>query len=330
MAAVAHLSMSGPSLGRTETARWFAVDRRGASPPKTRSGRTSDSFSAKVLEFSTESRGAAFTCLQRASQRRRLSVSWMETMPKPILPNSPLSEVSFELRFPGDLSLYSQWGAIQKDLHPAYPKLLVPPAIPGVAPLLQPLQLASAEGESVVMLAINSIAVSTKRYKDFDTFVSWFRTIYGVFRKHCAVAGFTRFGLRYVNILPPEFPGSPVNGQLHPCLRLRLEGWGGLPAAPDEQPALIYQGKRDSLTLRLTLASGNVPGDSAIAGVAGGTMLDMDCFEAGQFTRGGAERHPMSNERVEPFLTSAHDLIEEAFLGVITPEYERYLKGESQ
>lgn len=239
---------------------------------------------------------------------------------RPILPNSPLVEVAVEFRFPGELRLLSRWAAVQAELRGAFPKLFVPAVIPGTAPLLQHLQLSNDDRSHIVLLAVNSFGLATKKYKDFEWFRTEFRRAYDGFQKHAEIGHFTRLGLRYVNALPPEFPGTRLPGQLHPCLRLRIEGWEGLPREPNTPTTFVYNGSVGGLTLRTALQETGpelVVGESAEL-VAPGIRLDLDCFQTG--------RCPA--DRVPEFVEEAHRVIEDAFFGLITSEYERYLRGE--
>jgi uncharacterized protein (TIGR04255 family) len=240
-------------------------------------------------------------------------------VPRPVLPNSPLVEVVFELRFPGNLSLLGSWGALQQALLGQYPKLLVPGALPGVAPLLQHLLLANGEGTDLVQLAVNSFGFSTKRYRDFATFRASFAAAYEAFQRFGRVSSFTRLGLRYINRLPPDFPGERARGQLHPCLRLRLDGPDGLPATPSMHPQLIYGGLAKGLTLRIALEQPASPSSlSDQQTVAPGVHLDFDCSESGA----------LPETRVAEFLEQAHEVIDGAFFGIITDDYRRFLEGD--
>src|SRR4051812_15499453 len=96
---------------------------------------------------------------------------YTRVMRRPRLPNSPLVDVVFEARFKGDLSVLAKWGELQRAVKDRYPQLLVPQSRDGEAPLLQPLQLASLDAKSRILLAVNSFAFGTSSYVDYDTFV---------------------------------------------------------------------------------------------------------------------------------------------------------------
>lgn len=237
-------------------------------------------------------------------------------MAREALPNAPLLEVVYELRFPGDLSLFAVWGPLQAELATKFPKLFVSRATPGEAPLLQPMRLVSEDESGQILLSINTFAYSSKKYRTFIAFKSEFEAVYEVFRRHATIGSLTRLGLRYVNILPPVFGSSRQRNQLHPCLRLQLAGWSGIPDLGEGTAQLVFPARDGDKHLRLALLEPEETGPSS--GATTGSRLDFDCYTtAADFSK------------VFPFLASAHEIIESAFFEIITPEYHQYLKGEA-
>ncbi len=236
-------------------------------------------------------------------------------MTREALPNSPLAEVVYEIRFPGNLSLLSTWGSLQADLRGRFPKLFVSRATPGEAPLLQPLRLVSDDEQRLVLLSINTFAYCSKKYDTFADFRRGFEFVFDEFRRRVTVSSITRLGLRYVNVLPPTFGPPRERDRLHPCLKLCLAGWEGLPNLGEGSTELVFHSRDGDKHLRLGLLDAGQIGSSPEAVV--GPKLDFDCYTTAA-----------DSSRVFPFLESAHETIESAFFAIITPEYHRYLKGE--
>lgn len=249
-------------------------------------------------------------------------------MPRPILPNSPLAEASAEVRFHGDLSLLRTWGVFQRSVRAQFPKLLVPGAVVGTSPLLQALRLGSSDGQTVVMLAINSFAVATGRYESWGAFRDRFLALYRTFRRSCAHGPISRVGLRYINDLPPEFPPDETSGHLHPGLKLGFSGWHKKELHVAGRPQVTFETEQSEIRLRVTVSTPEprVPeiriqpgGKELQLSPAAGTRLDLDAYRTGE----------LGPSQVPSFLRVAHELIEEAFLGLITESFHRYLRGEA-
>jgi len=241
-------------------------------------------------------------------------------MPRPLLPNSPLSEVSAEIRFHGDLSLYQAWGEIQQELRPAFPKLLVPPAVDGVAPMLQPIHLVSREDSQVVMLAVNTFGFSVRRYQGFEKFKADLQRALDVFSRHSDVRLSTRMGLRYTNVLPEAFGQAPVPGRLHGALKLGLSGWPIEATEIAEQSLLVVNGVARGVKLRVSMlprAAVLLNKPVSIQSAVHGVILDLDGFREGSIPVGD----------FPTFLEAAHGVIEDAFFGLLTDEYHRYIEG---
>ena len=240
------------------------------------------------------------------------------------LPNSPLIQVSCEIRFHGELALYDAWGRFQREVRPEFPKLFVPPAVHGVPPLTQPVKLGSASGAESILLAINSFAFSTERYQDFPSFRGKFLRLQEVFCRHTDLLHLTRFGLRYINVLPPASDGGNPASRVHPCLTLELTGLERLPGSWTSQPQIVVEKKAERCTLRASLLSAPaplpLPDAEGVVGLSAGVNLDLDCYV----------NAPGSVKDVGAFLDEAHTVIDAAFFGMITEEYHRYLRGSDE
>lgn len=237
-------------------------------------------------------------------------------MPRPYLPNSPLGEVVFELRFPGDLVWQERWAGIQSRLRSQFPQLFVPHIAAGDAVALKPLRLMSEDGRELLSFAINSFAFTTKRYKTFADFQARFDEVFAVIRDLYEPPAYTRAGLRYINWLPAELPGQEAKpGQVHPALKLRLEGFSSRQDQLLVDPQVLFHVREDRHTLRVALLP-----DEALqrnVGALASRLLDFDCYT----------ETPTPPAEVGDVLNKAHEIIDDAFFGVVTDEFLSFLHG---
>jgi uncharacterized protein (TIGR04255 family) len=265
--------------------------------------------------------GAAW--VQRLSDRLGPSCGiWLWLM-HPHLPNSPLVAVSFEVRFHGDLNLITRWGEFQKAVRSDFQKLYVVGAVPGTSPLLQPIKLSSVDNDESILLTISSFAYTANRYHTFVEFRQRLLEIHRQFFHLAGPAEATRFGLRYVNILPPASFDAGERGVIHPALKLALGG-ADIAARPQiGQPQLTFERAIGNLVLRVSIGappSASQASDDFAAkmpGISPGVLLDLDCYQVG----------PGRAEEMATFLDAAHGVVDNAFLGLVSASYYEYMKG---
>lgn len=245
-------------------------------------------------------------------------------MSRPILPNSPLAEVVCEVRFHGDLSHIVGWGAIQSALRDEYPKLFVPASsgMSGSPPWMQPLRLSSEDEKSAVSLAINSYGFSTKQYSSYGAFKERLMFLFGLFNRTCPLQSVTRISLRYINRLPPAFGATEERNvfRLHPSLKLAVHGLDG--DVGNMRPQFVAEVVKNSVKFCVAL----VPPQQGVtldtmrsqAPALHGVQLDLVGYVDGS----------VKATEIMPTIDRIHAVIEDGFLGIITDEYHRYLKGE--
>jgi uncharacterized protein (TIGR04255 family) len=245
------------------------------------------------------------------------------------LPNAPLAEVVCEARFPGDLSLLSKWGAVQDAIRKDFPRLYVPAPSLTTSPLVQSLRLSTEDERESVLLAINSFAYSLRRYHTFEDFRKRFLAIH---HRFCAAVGdrdSTRFGLRYMNFLPPSSmtidgrapTPRPLGEALHPLLKLTLGGAPVLSNPSVNQTQVVAERVVNNLVLRVAIVSPatapqQIPGVGTVR-LQAGVQLDLDCYTE--------ERGRVGS--MAGFLESAHEVVEDAFFSMVTPEYMEIMRG---
>jgi uncharacterized protein (TIGR04255 family) len=168
------------------------------------------------------------------------------------------------------------------------------------------------------MLAINAFGFSTYVYRDFRTFNDEFSSLLSTFRQRTSLTP-TRFGLRYVNALPPDtFHPRRAGGALHHFLKIRIEGTEVLGESVGQNQLVLETGKND-LRLRTAVYRPAVSPDSGGISLEPGVRLDFDCYSDS----------PGNMDQVLDLLERAHALVDEAFFSLITDEYLSFLKGEA-
>jgi uncharacterized protein (TIGR04255 family) len=230
------------------------------------------------------------------------------------LPNAALIEVACEIRFHGDLSLLALQGKVQGRLRGLYPKLLVPTVEMGNFPLLQQVRFTSADDVHIVLMAVNSFGVSTRAYTKYADFRQRFETALQTLTAEFDIPQLTRFGLRFVNVLPPLLnPGA--QSAVHPALKMTVSGVKGAWRA---QPQVVLETDRGRMTLRTLLVQPppvtTAPGFLLDPGI----RLDFDCYV----------KDPGTGD-VLGLMDEAHDIIDDTFFDIITPAYLSYLRGHS-
>ncbi len=242
-------------------------------------------------------------------------------MSRPILPNSPLAQVSCELRFHGKLSLFSCWGAIQDDLRDRYPHLYVPLASIGTPSLLQPLKLSAEDKKSSILLAINSIAYSTVEYTGFSDFNSEMWRVFEIFLRHSRVSSFTHLEMRYINRLPPMLNDDHARGfVLHPALKLSV---GGIDAEQTSQPQFVAEVIKDGINFRIALVSPEENFENEYSSTDTPILQGIHLDLVGYINRN------VTDKSLSQDLVRVHTVIEDGFFSMITDQYLSYLKGES-
>ena len=229
-----------------------------------------------------------------------------------VYPNSPLVEVVFELRFPGELSVecrrHEYWERIRDD----YPKIWVPTVVPGkISPLaLEPYRFEREDRKAGVMVALNRLAYFTREYQGHKAFQAEFMRLHRVFGEIFRIERVNRAGWRYINIIPfaREDGLIPLDQFLTIGFRLPRQ-------VPErfKKLSLVLVSKLDggTVTTRLeTLASSD--------GQQEALLLDFDY---------GKEDN-LQFEEVEAYLHEAHDYTRNLFEDLITDNYRRYLRGE--
>jgi uncharacterized protein (TIGR04255 family) len=245
-----------------------------------------------------------------------------------IYPNSPLVDVTCEIRFPGELQVECNrdifWNKIRKD----YPDILVPYSKDGQAAALQHYRFRSKDKSRVVSVAMNSLAFSESKYSGHVKFIAEFKRLAAIF-KRCfpKIDKVSRFGWRYVNIMPFQRENGhvPVQRLLKVEFKLPTDVSARLTGLesryefddPDGSVAIVRmatvvpQRTPESLPSAMTREP---PADQQQA-----LLLDLDFVRTGDNLKFGQFATQITKLR-----RKNRDLFE----ALITDEYREYLRGE--
>lgn len=237
-------------------------------------------------------------------------------MPKKITsevyPNSPLVEVIFEIRFPGEPIVECRRDIFYDLIRNDYPKVLVPQTKEGTFVALEPYRFEKDDNSCGIMLALNKLAYYCRKYPGFDLFKKEIIRLINKFKKaYPQVDKLNRTGFRYVNIIP--FTREEGLVPLDSFLKLKLH----MPAAIPERYknisiGFVAQTKGGSITTRVeTLAAADKSGEAL--------LLDFDY----------AKEKSLSIKKISQYLDESHNYSRQLFEDLITDNYRMFLRGET-
>ncbi len=229
-----------------------------------------------------------------------------------LYPNSPLVEVIFEIRFPGEPIVESRRDIFYDLVRDVYPNILVPQIKEGNFVSLEAYRFENKEGSAGIMLAINRLSYYSRKYPGFVVFKSEIMKILGKFKKaYPKINGLNRTGFRYVNVLPFTRENGVV--PLDKFLNIKLQ----IPSAIPEKFTKINLGfvaktTGGSITTRLESMKSDEQKVETI-------LLDFDY----------AKEEGLSIKNVDKYLEESHDFSRQMFEDFITDSYRMFLRGET-
>ncbi len=230
-----------------------------------------------------------------------------------VYPNSPLVEVVFEIRFPGELQVECErhlfWEKIRKD----YPSIRVPFPEPGKAMALMPYKFDRKDKEMTVMVAMNTLVLSARKYPGFKEFTKEFLRISNIFGETFKIKKLNRAGWRYINVIP--FVRERGLIPLHQFLKLGFQ----LPTSIPEHFKTLDLGfdvetDGGQITTKLETLIRQDSKQEAL-------LLDFD------YGKDGTKKE-LHFANVEKYIDEAHSFTRQLFEDLITDEYRQYLRGD--
>lgn len=224
-----------------------------------------------------------------------------------LYPNSPLREVVFEIRFPGEPAVECHRDQFFELVRKEFPQVLVPHIKPGQAVALAPYHFQTEDGRASLMTAMNLFAYRTSNYPGFASFqtqaLRWMRAFGEVFR----LDHLNRTGLRYINAIPYGSPDVPINRFFKVGIN-----FGSIVPEQFSQFLLIAEIPAGIGSLRLQLGAAEQSGEDVL-------VLDFDFWTGGD----------LHFAEIERYLEASHTETKRLFEGLPTDEYRTYLKGEA-
>ncbi|MDQ7783583.1 MAG: TIGR04255 family protein [Desulfomonilaceae bacterium] len=234
----------------------------------------------------------------------------MSKVPDERHPNSPLVEVVFEVRFPGETVIESRRHEIQEIVRAEFPNLLVPRVEAGMAVSLEPFRFEKQDGSAGVMVSINRFGYYCRAYPGFDRFSAECLRVMDLLGSIVPIRRLNRIGLRHINIIP--FLREDDLVPFSYFFELGDKMLESLPGGIENiSMAFALSGGGGKITTRIESITRTDGSQEAF-------LLDFDYAKEGELTFG----------QVRDYLKEAHDRSADLFHRLITPNYRDYIKGE--
>jgi len=227
-----------------------------------------------------------------------------------IYENAPLVETIFEIIFPGEPGIECNRDKFFEKIRNDYSKVFVPKSFEGKATALEPYRFESEDSTNKIMLCINKVALSCRKYEGFKSFKKETMRIFSIFGESFKIQKLNRTGLRYINIIPFAREGNviPIKNYLNIDIGL-----------PESIPAdfknlniiFVSQTKTGSITTRIIPVISQDKTEEAI-------ILDFDY----------AKGENLNFSSIEQYLDESHQHTKHIFEELIADDYKKVMRGE--
>lgn len=224
--------------------------------------------------------------------------------------NSPLVEVVFEIRFPGEPAVECHRDEYFALIRKEFPKVWVPNAEPGKPISTQPYHFKTEAGVETVMVAINRFAYTTKRYEGFEAFRPRAIDLAQRFCRHYGISILTRTGLRYINVIPFLREGPVLPWKRYFTVELTLPATS---ADDFQNVALVYESRCETGAITTRIASAKTEDESRDVFV-----LDFDFAKTAALSAG----------KLATYIDESHDHTKRVFEGIVAESYKAVMRGE--
>jgi len=228
-----------------------------------------------------------------------------------IYTNAPLVEAVFEIQFAGEPVIECRRDAFYEKIRSGYPKVFVPKIGVNNAPALIPYHFVSEDESSSILLAINKLAVSLKRYRGFGLFEKEIEKVISVFQECYSIKKINRTGLRYINII--SFTRENGLVPIEQFLNINLTLPEALPKKY-QNINVMFSSVLDegTITTKIECLKSTENDQEAL-------LLDFDFAKQGDLR--------LSN--LSSYINESHKKTKQFFEDLITEEYRQYLRGET-
>jgi len=231
-----------------------------------------------------------------------------------IYPNSPLIEVIFEIKFPGEPVVECRRDIFFDFIREDYSKIFVPQTKEGSFVALEPYHFEKEDRSSGIMLAMNKFSYYCRKYPGFALFKKEVIRLLEFFKKsYPKIITLNRTGFRYVNIIP--FTREDGIVPLNRFLKVKLQMPTTIPERyKNISVGFIAKTNGGSITTRIeTLLSADKSGEAI--------LLDIDYAKE--------KEEGLSIANVKKYLEESHTYSRQLFEDLITDSYRMFLKGEA-
>lgn len=229
-----------------------------------------------------------------------------------IYPNSPLIEVIFEIKFPGEPVVECRRDIFFDFIREDYSKIFVPQTKEGSFVALEPYHFEKEDRSSGIMLAMNKFSYYCRKYPGFALFKKEVIRLLEMFKKtYPKINTLNRTGFRYVNIIP--FTREDGIVPLDRFLNVKLQMPTTIPERyKNISVGFIAKTNGGSITTRIeTLLAADKSGEAV--------LLDIDY----------AKEEGLSITNAKKYLDESHTYSRQLFEDLITDSYRMFLRGES-
>lgn len=234
-----------------------------------------------------------------------------------LFPNAPLALAVLEARFAGEMAIEMARPAIQRELKSELPILLVPKAVVGLAPALQPYAFQAIDKSETFEIAINRVNYTATVYRGYADFKNKALHFVEIFMRHVPqVTSLNRVGLRYINHIPMlrTSPDAPM--QLNDYVNIGLTLPASIPDTNLTGVDTVFSVDMGSGTLKVVLKNevSKVPRESEIL------ILDFDFYQ---------QQKDLVIDRMAQYLDTAHTHTKQVFIDLISDKYLPVMRGEN-
>jgi len=232
------------------------------------------------------------------------------TVPDDRRPNSPLVEVVFEIRFPGEKAVESRRHQIQESFRSDYPSLWVPKVESGMALALEPFRFERPDRSAGVMVSLDRFGFYSRAYPGFEKFRTECLRVMRLLASLIPIERLNRIGLRHINMIPFLREGGLVPFDEFFQLGSKLSE--------------LLSGKFENISLAFAMPAVGGKITTRIESIIRtdrsqeAFLLDFDYAKEGE----------LSFAAVDQYLQEAHDESAALFHRLITPSYRDYIRGE--
>lgn len=224
--------------------------------------------------------------------------------------HSPLVEVVFEIRFPGEPAVECHRDEIFALLRKDFPNVWVPSVEQGQPIALQPYHFRALDQSETVMVALNKFSYATRKYAGFEHFGQRALQFTSLFFNHFKIKKLNRTGLRYINAIPFAREAGAIPWRRYFTIDLSLPA---TEAGDFLNASLAFETRSETgfSTTRIACAK-------SIEDAREVFVLDFDFAKTESLTASG----------LETYMSESHEHTKKMFEGILSNDYKAVMRGE--